>query len=138
MNLRAAFLARSAKANGDGTFDVEGGGVDMFHLRGGLILGAPIELQFAVVLRLELDENEIEQLMPVNMEVIFEGQPVTNAMLPLLGRKVPGETHYHHNAVLNVRIQVPRPGSGSLRFSWDAGLASIPALYFRVGAPPSA
>jgi hypothetical protein len=137
VNLRAAFLARSATANLDGTFDVSGGGVTEFQLIQGVILGAPIRLQFAVVLRLEVDEAEVERLIPINLDVFHEGRRIGGGMLPLVGRRIPGETHYYHNAILNMTIDVPRPGDGQVRFSWESGLASIPALHFRVGARPS-
>ena len=133
MKLRAAFLARSAKVNADGTFDVEGGGATDFFLTQGLIIGAPIRLTFAILLRLEVDESEIERLVPINLDLMFEGQRLGGGMLPLVGRKVAGETRYYHNAVLNLTVDVPRPGDGEVRFTWEQGLASIPPLHFRVG-----
>ena len=137
MKLRAAFLAREALANPDGTFNVTGGGVTDFQLDRGLILGAPIRLNFAVVLRLELDEGEIERFLPIDLEVRHQGQRIGGGTLPLVGRRIPGEVRYYHNAILNMTVDVPRPGDGEIRFSWEGGLASIPPLHFRVGRRPA-
>ena len=137
MNLRAAFLARSATANPDGSFDIVGGGVTEFQLNQGLILGAPIRLQFATFLRLELDETEIEQLVPISLELLFEGQPLGSTTVPFVGRRIAGESRYYHNAILSMTIDVPRPGNGEIRVTWDGGLATIPPLHFRVGSNPA-
>lgn len=137
MNLRAAFLARSVTVNPDGTFDVRGGGVTDFQLSQGMILGQPIRLEFAVVLRIEVDEHEVQQLIPIQLDIIHDGQRIGGGMLPLVGRAMPGEQRYYHNAILNMTVDVPRPGEGQIRFTWEAGLASIPALHFRVGQRPS-
>jgi hypothetical protein len=137
MKLRAAFLARGATPNSDGTFDVKGGGVTHFQFAHGMILGAPIHLNFAVVLRLELDSDEIERLLKVHLEIRHEGRRLGGGVLPMVGSRVPGETRYYHNAILNMNVDVPRPGDGEIRFSWEGGLATIPALHFRVGDRPT-
>jgi hypothetical protein len=136
MNLRAVFLARKATANADGTFEVEGGGVTEFFLSGGFVLGAPIRLQFGVVLRLEVDEDEVDQLRPVDMTLMFEGNPLGPVHnIPLMARRIPGETRYHLNVILNLTVDVPRTGEGYLQFAWDGGLTTVPRVYFRVGLP---
>jgi hypothetical protein len=138
MNLRAVFLARRAVANADGTFDVEGGGVTEFRLANGLLLGAPIRLQFGVVLRLEVNEDEVDQLRPVDLSVTFEGRQLGPATsIPLMARHVPGETRYYHNVIMNMVVDVPGPGAGYLRFSWDGGLTTVPPVHFTVGSPPA-
>ncbi len=134
MNLRAAFLAKSATANPDGTFDVVQGGATDFFLPQGMLLGLPIRLQFGVVLRLEVGEDELDQLRPVDLVIMFEGQqlgPTTN--IPLMAQRIPGETRYYLNVILNLTVDVARPGEGYLRFSWDGGLTTVPPIHFRVG-----
>src|SRR5215472_12813991 len=98
MNLRAVFLARHAVANADGTFDVEGGGVTELGLANEMVVGAKVRLRFGVVLRLEVGVDEVDELRPVDLTVVFEGQELGPSMsIPLLARRVPGETRYYHN-----------------------------------------
>ena len=137
MNLRAAFLARTATSRPDGTFDVQGGGITDFEIRQGLIIGAPLRLEFSLVLRLELDVDEIEQLQAVRVQIMYEGEERGSGEVPLVGRRVPGETFYYHNLIVQFVVDVPRPGAGYLLLTWDGGLVSIPRIHFRVGRPAS-
>jgi hypothetical protein len=70
---------------------------------------------------------------------MFEGQQLGRGMsIPLVARRVPGEVRYYHNVVMNIVVDVPRPGEGYLQFSWDGGLTKVPRVYFKVGeTPPS-
>ena len=138
MNLRAAFLAREAVNQPDGTFDIVGGGITDFHLQGGHVLGRPIRLTFAVVVRLELTAEEAGQLRPLQMVVMFEGRQIApGTTVPLVARPVPNEPRLYHNVIMNMTIDVPGPGDGYLLFTWEAGLVSVPRLHFRVGQRPA-
>lgn len=136
--LRAAILAREAQINPDGTFDVRGAGITEFQLSHGVFIGAPIRLQFAAVVRFEAAADEAGQLRTLGMSIFFENQRIgAPTAIPILARPVPGEPRFYHNVILNLAIDVPRPGQGFVEFTMDEGMTRIPHLHFRVGAPPS-
>lgn len=136
MNLRSAFLAQKAVANPDGTFDVVRGGITDFAPTGGVILGRPFHLEFALVVRVELSVEEVEQLQVIQMQVVFQDEPLGEpASLPMAAPIVPGERRYHHNLIMNMKVDVPTTGEGYIHLSWDGGMVSVPRIYFRVGMP---
>jgi hypothetical protein len=133
MRLRASFLASEAKSNVDGTFEVHAGGITDFTVTGGYILGAPMRLQFAVVVRLELDEEEVDTVRMAEVSIWFNGKQLANPMrLPMALKRVTGEKRYYLNLLVNSRVDVPGPGEGYVAVSIDHGRLLVPQMHFRV------
>lgn len=133
MKLRASFLAQSAKTNVDGTFDVGGGGITEFQVRGGFILGVPLRLDFAVIIRVELDDDEVETLRSGELRVYFQGKALGLGMqMPIALRRQRGEKRYYVNLITHVVADVPNLGSGYVEVTLDGGAVRAPHMHFEV------
>lgn len=132
MKLQAAFLARTAKANVDGTFDVEAGGINEFRPLGGVIIGAPIQIQFSLVVRFELDAQEARRVRRFRFHLFYNGENVGPWQdVPIALRLVEGEQRYYINLILNLRYFVPRAGAGYVEMLFDDH-QRVPHIHFRV------
>jgi len=133
VKLRVSLLAREAKSNVDGTFDIIGGGVTEFKVAGGYLLGAPMKLDFAAVIRVEMDDKELDTLRSAELTVMFEGQRIGwPQRLPLAMRRVEGEKRYYVNLITELHVLVPKTGEGYIQVVLDEGRVSAPHMHFRV------
>lgn len=132
MKLGAAFLANSAKNNVDGTFDVIAGGINEFRPVGGYLLGAPIQLRFALVVRIELSRREVEQLRHFQVRLFFNSQYIGRWHdIPIALNPTEGEDRYYINLILNLQYFVPKPGEGYLEMMFDDH-QRLPHVHLRV------
>ncbi len=132
MNLHAAFLARRAAANSDGTFDATSGGIGEFQASDHLS-EARIVLRFSVVLRLEVGEDETDRIWRVAFQIFFRGRPIGSLhRVPIYARRVAGAEHFHSNVILNLQYEVPGPGAGHVEIAVDGSELRIPRLHFEV------
>jgi len=133
MKLRVSLLAREAKANVDGTFDIVGGGVTEFKIAGGYLLGAPMRLDFCAVIRVELDVAEVDTLRSAEVTIMFEGKRIGwPQKLPIAVRRVEGENRYYVNLITQLHVLVPKTGEGYIQVVLDEGRVSAPHMHFRV------
>lgn len=131
MKLGAAFLAEAAMPNVDGTFAIWRGGLtDTWHP------ALPALVSYAFVLRLEFDDQEVNQLHRLRLATYHAGVKVVETSIPIAIRPVPGESRYYVNLLMPIRFIAASPGDGHIEAALD-DYEGLPHQHFRVhlGAP---
>jgi hypothetical protein len=138
IRLQACFLADRAIANPDGTFMIWRGGVNKSFSN---IFPAPV--QYALVLRLELDEESARDLHSVGIRILFNGVEIAPIQTAPVAVAPPpqGEQFSYFTMLANLQLVVASPGSGEIQVRVDEDIAG-PRLPFIVApydprqAPP--
>jgi hypothetical protein len=122
----AGLIAREAKYNPDGTFDVLGAGIISLA-----IPTLPAAVKLALVVRLQLDQEESERIHYISLRLI--GPSGVDAMpsvrVPLVARKVAAPRHFM-NIVNDVTAVFPEPGD--YRFQVTIDDDALPFIHLAV------
>ncbi|MEA2633838.1 MAG: hypothetical protein QOH92_605 [Chloroflexota bacterium] len=130
MNVFAALLAREARYNPDGTFDVLGAGIFAVG-----VPTLPAAIRLTLVLRAQLDPDEANRLHHLRLRLLDEGDSdVMPAMtVPVILRQGTAPRHY-----LNIVTDViaPFPRAGNFRFQVAVDDEAIPFIHLTVTHQP--
>ncbi|SRR6266571_3864293 len=128
IRLQACFLADRAIANPDGTFMVWRGGISNSFSS---VFPAP--LQYALVLRLELDEESARDLHSVGIRILFNDVEIAPTQTAPVAVAPPpaGEQFSYFTLLANLRLAVGSPGTGEIQVRVDEDIAG-PRLRFTV------
>ena len=132
MNVQAVLLAREARYNPDGTFDVLGAGIFAVG-----VPTLPAVIKLTLVLRLQLDQEEAAQLHQLRLRMLDDADadvmvPLT---VPVVLRQGPLPRHY-----LNIVNEVfaPLPHPGDFRFQVAIDDEAMPFIHLTVTHQPQA
>jgi hypothetical protein len=132
MKLGAAFLAEDAMPNIDGTFAVWRGGIT-----DAWVPKLPGPVKYVLVLRLELDDQEVGQLHRLRLTTFHGGARVSETNVPIAMRVIPGEIRYYLNVLMPIQFVAASEGEGHIEAVID-DTERLPHQHFRVreGMPP--
>jgi hypothetical protein len=132
MKSMAAFLADAAVDHGDGTFDVQRGGITDFF-----VAGIPGAAHFMMFVRVQLDATEAANLHHVAIHVMLNGQEIAPwVRWPLAVRSADTTRDSYFNLMVTFDIILPALGDGYIEAVLDDEIR-LPHMQFRVGPIPS-
>jgi hypothetical protein len=126
MNVFAGLIAREAKYNADGTFDVIGAGITSIT-----VPTLPAGVKFALVIRLQLDQAEADRIHYLSLRLIGPSGVDTMPLVrvPLVARKATAQRHFM-NIVTDVTALFPEPGD--YRFQVTVDNDALPFIHLGV------
>lgn len=127
IRLQACFLADRAILNVDGTFMVWRGGIYLT-----MVPEFPTTLRYALVLRLELDEESARDLHSVGIQIMYNGEDLGTQTGPVaVATPAAGDQYSYFTMLADLRIAVNDVGVGEIRVVVDEEIGG-PHLPFRV------
>jgi hypothetical protein len=128
IRLQACFLADRAITNADGTFMVWRGGIQRT-----MALALPTLVHYALVLRLQLDEESARELHSIGLRIMFDGTEVGPMQTAPVAVGVPtaGDEFSYFTMLADLRIGVDRLGTGEIQIFVDEDIGG-PRLPFSV------